>query len=87
VTDYAEATLAGEKDDLLVYRKRLRHRLDAYLVNVPPQVRAARIADDYNAQLGRPEAVPERRLDPYVMTQGGPEPWKRASPASTTSTT
>jgi DNA polymerase-2 len=41
VTDYAHATLAGAKDDLLIYRKRLRHRLDAYLVNVPPQVRAA----------------------------------------------
>jgi hypothetical protein len=46
VTDYAQSTLAGKKDDLLIYRKRLRHRLDAYLVNVPPQVRAARIADE-----------------------------------------
>lgn len=45
VTGYAQDLLAGRKDDLLVYRKRLRHRLDAYQVNVPPQVRAARIAD------------------------------------------
>jgi DNA polymerase-2 len=53
VTDYARSTLAGAKDDLLIYRKRLRHRLDAYLVNVPPQVRAARIADEHNARIGR----------------------------------
>ncbi len=40
----------ARKDDLLIYRKRLRHRLDAYQVNVPPQVRAARIADEHNAR-------------------------------------
>jgi DNA polymerase-2 len=74
VTDYAEALLAGEMDDLLVYRKRLRHRLDAYLVNVPPQVRAARVADDYNAQLGRPKQYQNGGWIRYVMTQGGPEP-------------
>ena len=36
-----------------MYRKRLGHRLDAYLVNAPPQVRAARMADDYNVRVGR----------------------------------
>lgn len=74
VTDYAEALLAGEMDDLLVYRKRLRHRLDAYQVNVPPQVRAARVADDYNAQLGRPKQYQNGGWIRYVMTQSGPEP-------------
>ncbi len=48
VTDYARSMLAGAKDELLIYRKRLRHRLDDYQVNVPPQVRAARIADAFN---------------------------------------
>jgi DNA polymerase II len=74
VADYAEALLAGEMDDLLVYRKRLRHRLDAYQVNVPPQVRAARVADDYNAQLGRPRQYQNGGWIRYVMTQSGPEP-------------
>lgn len=74
VTDYAEALLAGEMDDLLVYRKRLRHRLDAYQVNVPPQVRAARVADDYNARINRPKQYQNGGWIRYVMTQGGPEP-------------
>ncbi|MFP8823504.1 DNA polymerase, partial [Enterobacter cloacae subsp. cloacae] len=30
VRDYVRRTLAGELDDLLVYRKRLRRRLDDY---------------------------------------------------------
>ncbi len=48
VRDYVRRTLAGELDELLVYRKRLRRQLDDYQRNVPPHVRAARIADDYN---------------------------------------
>ena len=68
------ALLAGEMDDLLVYRKRLRHRLDAYQVNVPPQVRAARVADDYNARINRPKQYQNGGWIRYVMTQGGPEP-------------
>jgi len=74
VTDYARSTLAGAKDDLLVYRKRLRHQLDAYLVNVPPQVRAARIADEHNGRVGRPKQYQKGGWIQYVMTQNGPEP-------------
>ena len=74
ITDYAQSTLAGDKDDLLVYRKRLRHRLDAYQVNVPPQVRAARLADDYNTRMQRPRQYQNGGWIRYVMTQDGPEP-------------
>jgi len=74
VTGYAQSMLAGEKDDLLIYRKRLRHRLDAYLVNVPPQVRAARTADEYNARIGRPRQYQNGGWIRYVMTRNGPEP-------------
>ena len=74
VTDYAQSTLAGRNDDLLIYRKRLRHRLDAYLVNVPPQVRAARIADDHNGRVNRPKQYQNGGWIQYVMTQSGPEP-------------
>ena len=74
VTEYAQSTLAGKKDELLVYRKRLRHRLDAYLVNVPPQVRAARIADEHNTKLSRPMQYQNGGWIQYVMTRGGPEP-------------
>jgi DNA polymerase-2 len=74
VTAYAQATLAGEKDDLLIYRKRLRHRLDAYEVNVPPQVRAARIADAHNKAVGRPHQYQNGGWIQYVMTRSGPQP-------------
>ena len=74
VTEYAQATLAGKMDDLLVYRKRLRHRLDEYVANVPPQVRAARIADEYNVRMQRPMQYQNGGWIRYVMTTNGPEP-------------
>lgn len=74
VVDYARSMLDGQMDALLVYRKRLRHRLDAYEVNVPPQVRAARIADAHNAKLNRPQQYQRGGWIQYVMTQSGPEP-------------
>ena len=81
VIDYAHSTLAGKKDDLLVYRKRLRHRLDDYVANVPPQVRAARIADEYNVRMDRPKQYQNGGWIRYVMTQAGPEPLEaRRSP-------
>ncbi|WP_295983311.1 DNA polymerase II [uncultured Variovorax sp.] len=74
VREYVRSTLSGAKDELLVYRKRLRHRLDAYLVNVPPQVRAARLADEHNARLQRPKQYQNGGWIQYVMTRSGPEP-------------
>ncbi|WP_376786533.1 DNA polymerase II [Comamonas jiangduensis] len=74
VAEYAQATVVGQKDDLLVYRKRLRHHLDEYVKNVPPQVRAARIADAYNARMQRPLQYQNGGWIQYVMTTNGPEP-------------
>ena len=74
VIEYAHSTLAGKKDDLLIYRKRLRHRLDAYVANVPPQVRAAHIADEYNDHVERPRQYQNGGWIQYVMTRNGPEP-------------
>ena len=74
VREYAQRTLAGGYDDLLVYRKRLRHKLDEYQVNVPPQVRAARLADAYNKAQRRPLRYQHGGWISYVMTTGGPEP-------------
>ncbi|GGY94796.1 DNA polymerase II [Pseudoduganella plicata] len=74
VRDYTERMLRGELDDLLVYRKRLRRALADYDRNVPPHVRAARIADEYNAAQGRPLQYQNRGWIRYVMTTAGPEP-------------
>jgi DNA polymerase-2 len=55
VRDYVNRTVSGEFDELLVYRKRLRRPLGEYERNVPPQVRAARIADELTT--GGPEPL------------------------------
>ncbi|WP_341964011.1 DNA polymerase II [Pseudomonas sp. RC10] len=74
VRDYVRRTLAGELDDQLIYRKRLRRPLDDYERNVPPHVRAARLADEYNRQQGRPLQYQNRGWISYVITLAGPEP-------------
>ncbi|WP_156811191.1 DNA polymerase II [Cupriavidus sp. USMAHM13] len=74
VRDYVRRTLAGEFDDQLVYRKRLRRQLDDYQRNVPPHVRAARLADEHHRRLGRPPQYQGGGWISYVMTLAGPEP-------------
>ena len=66
-------TLAGEHDDLLVYRKRLRRKLDLYVKNVPPHVRAARMADEVNKAQGRALKYQNKGWIEYVMTVNGPQ--------------
>jgi len=76
--DYILETIAklmsGELDDRLIYRKRLRRPLAEYQRNVPPHVRAARLADEQNVRLGRPQQYQQRGSIQYVWTTSGPEP-------------
>ncbi|APX93369.1 DNA polymerase II [Halomonas sp. 1513] len=74
VRDYVACTLAGEYDEQLVYRKRLRRKLGDYQRNVPPHVRAARLADELNQRLGRPRQYQHGGWIRYVITVAGPEP-------------
>jgi DNA polymerase-2 len=74
VRDYVQRTQDGELDELLIYRKRVRRPLDEYQVNVPPPVRAARIADQYNALHGRPLQYQRGGWISYVITVAGPQP-------------
>ncbi|HEY0285535.1 MAG TPA: DNA polymerase II [Pseudomonas sp.] len=74
VRDTVRRTLAGELDHQLIYRKRLRRSLDDYERNVPPHVRAARMADEYNRKQGRPLQYQNRGWISYVITVAGPEP-------------
>jgi DNA polymerase-2 len=72
VKDITAKVLAGEKDDLLVYRKRLRRRLEDYRRNVPPHVQAARLCAE------RSLPVPSRgSWVEYVITTNGAEPAAR----------
>ncbi|WP_368163866.1 DNA polymerase II [Aeromonas sp. R6-2] len=74
VRQAVDATRKGERDDQLVYRKRLRQQLEEYQKNVPPHVRAARLADDENRRRGLPLRYQHRGTIAYVMTVSGPEP-------------
>lgn len=74
VRDFVRSTLAGEHDELLIYRKRLRRQLSDYERNVPPHVRAARLADEYNDRQGRPRQYQNGGTISYVITVAGPQP-------------
>ena len=74
VRDFVRATLAGEHDELLIYRKRLRRPLSDYERNVPPHVRAARLADEFNDRQGRPRQYQNGGTISYVITVAGPQP-------------
>jgi DNA polymerase II len=57
-----EEMLSGAHDDALVYRKRIRRKLDDYTKNVPPHVQAARKLEKVGKWVE------------YVITINGPEP-------------
>ncbi|NWN84227.1 MAG: DNA polymerase II, partial [Halomonas sp.] len=83
VRGYVNAFIEGARgkslDERLVYRKRLRRRLDDYQRNVPPHVRAARLADEYNVQLRRPQQYQNGGWIRYVITLAGPQPLEQLS--------
>ena len=55
-------------DEKLVYRKRLRRKIDDYQRNVPPHVQAARKAVVAGEKIRRGDWIE------YVITASGPEP-------------
>ncbi|MBI2254710.1 MAG: DNA polymerase II [Proteobacteria bacterium] len=74
IRGYVNNTREGRFDDLLVYRKRLRRDLKQYQRNVPPHVKAARLADADNLRHHRPAQYQNGGWISYVMTVAGPEP-------------
>ncbi|MCF9169980.1 DNA polymerase II [Vibrio parahaemolyticus] len=74
-----EKITTGELDKKLVYKKRLRRRLNEYQKNIPPQVRAARLADELNQRKGRPLQYQNRGRIAYIITINGPEPLEYVS--------
>ncbi|MBC3767365.1 DNA polymerase II [Neptunicella marina] len=77
VNDYirsvVEGTRQGRFDHMLVYKKRLRQRLHKYTKNVPPHVKAARMADHNNQQQGKALKYQNKGWVSYVLTINGPE--------------
>jgi DNA polymerase-2 len=68
------AVCAGERDDDLVLRRRLRRKLDDYQKNVPPHVKAARRSDAIRLANGQAPLFTHGGWVEYVMTINGPEP-------------
>ena len=62
----ADRLMAGELDEQLYYRKRLRRRLEEYVKNVPPHVQAAKKLAEQNR--------PIQGWIEYLITINGPEP-------------
>jgi DNA polymerase-2 len=67
-------TRSGKLNEQLIYRKRIRRRLDLYVKNVPPHVKAARLADQQNRALGRTLKYQHKGWISYVITVNGPQP-------------
>jgi DNA polymerase-2 len=74
VKQVVNAVQNGEVDNQLVLRRRMRRKIDDYVKNVPPHVRAARIARDARASRGLPEIHFSGSWVEYLMTLNGPEP-------------
>lgn len=66
-------TRSGKHDDQLIYRKRLRRQLKSYVKNVPPHVKAARMADEINQAQGKQLRYQNKGHISYIITTNGPE--------------
>ena len=75
--DYIKTVVAsvtqGEVDDKLVLRRRIRRKLADYTKNVPPQIKAARLAEAARAKQGLAPMYEYGGWIEYVMTLAGPE--------------
>ncbi len=65
---------AGKFDNKLVYRKRLRRRLNEYQKNIPPHVQAAKKAETWLAAKGKKSRYQRGGWIEYCYTLNGPEP-------------
>ena len=76
--DYVRETVAGvldgRFDDALVLRKRIRRKLHDYTKNVPPHVRAARLADNERRKENLSPRYNRGGWIEYLMTVNGAEP-------------
>ncbi|MDE1461903.1 DNA polymerase II [Spartinivicinus poritis] len=76
--DYIRSLIAdiynGQKDNLLVYRKRIRRKLADYQKNIPPHVQAAKLAELRRQQENKLPKYHRGGWIEYCLTTSGPEP-------------
>jgi len=73
IKDTVAKTLNGDFDDKLIYRKRIRRKLSEYVKNVPPHIKAARLADEINTKQGKALRYQNRGWIEYYITVNGPQ--------------
>jgi DNA polymerase-2 len=66
------ALMEGKRDDLLVYKKRIRKPLATYLKNTPPQIQAAKKAAGYYNDKDLNSPYEYGGWIEYIITQQGP---------------
>lgn len=74
IVDLIDDLKAGKFDDKLIYRKRLRRRLNEYQKNIPPHVQAAKKAETWLAEHGKRSRYQKGGWIEYCYTINGPEP-------------
>ena len=74
ILDTVQQTLAGQHDHKLIYRKKLRKPLDEYIKNIPPHVKAAKIASMQNEHQQFNEQYFGNKDISYFITVHGPQP-------------
>jgi len=67
-----EALQQGKRDDLLVYKKRIRKPLSTYVKNIPPQIQAAKKASHFYASRNLNSPYEYGGWIEYIITQYGP---------------
>jgi len=73
--DEVSDLMQGKKDQLLIYRKRLRQPLSEYQRNVPPHAKAAAVLELWRQQQGLPPLYEDRGgWIQYLATTSGPQP-------------
>ena len=74
ICDLVDDIKAGKFDDKLIYRKRLRRRLNEYQKNIPPHVQAAKKAEQWLVSQGKRQRYQRGGWIEYCYTLNGPEP-------------
>lgn len=66
------ALLNGQRDEQLVYKKRIRKPLNTYVKNVPPQIQAAKLASKLYARANLHNPYENGGWVEYIITLQGP---------------
>ena len=74
IRELVDGLKEGKFDDKLIYRKRLRRRLNEYQKNIPPHVQAAKKAEQWLADNSKKQRYQRGGWIEYCYTLNGPEP-------------